>query len=438
MGIFKANDIRGLYPEELTKEELIRIGKLLPSVLNVNRILIGRDARNSSIEIFDILSDAITSVGCDVIDIGLCDTPAIYFATYYYNFKGSVMITASHNPPAHNGLKISGAGSVPLGPENGLLRLRDEEIQEETNIEKGIIQFFSIENDYVKYLKRFINPSNNLKVVFDCSNGSAGAYVSQVFEAFDCEIINKEPDGNFPNHSPNPLDKESQVEISDRVVKTNADIGIIFDGDADRAIFIDENGRFVSPDIFTALIGAFVGKRQEGNVFYDARSSKSISEYIEKANGKSFSCKSGHAHIKQVMRHKNGIVAGELSGHYYYKDNYYCDSAFITAALVLDILASSGKTLSELVAAVNPYAFSGEINFVVKNPTYIIEEISKKFDDFTESSIEGIKLKFKDWWFMLRISGAEKVLRLVVECDNHEELQERIDEVSEAIYSLDA
>jgi phosphomannomutase len=447
VGIFKANDIRGKYPVELDRETIYSIGLHLPTILKTTSILIGRDVRNSSNEIFEILSDGITDSGAEVVDIGLCDTPAVYFATAYYGFDGSVMITASHNPPEYNGLKISRSLAVPVGPDTGLKELErllsTKKVQE---AEKGEITNLDISRDYKNHISKFMSDYSGLKAVFDCGNGAAAAYVHKIFSdtSLRYTTLFDDPDGTFPNHGPNPLEKESWISIKAEILKQKADVGIIFDGDADRAIFFDEKGSFISPDIITALIGHYYydkkleGSKNDNNgqMYYDIRSSRSVLEYVESLGGKSSPCTTGHANIKKILRESNGTYAGELSGHYYFRENYFCDSAFIAAAVVLGIINKSKIPVSEITRGINPYFFSGEINFEVKDQELILNKITEYFPKGNVNNLDGVKIDFNSWWFILRPSGAEPLLRLVVEAESEKLMKEKIMELKTIIKSF--
>jgi len=447
VGIFKTNDIRGKYPVELSKENIYSIGFNLSVVLKTDKIVVGRDTRNSSNEVFDLLSKGIIDSGADVIDIGLCDTPAVYFATAFYKFDGSVMITASHNPPEYNGLKISRSQAIPVGSETGLKEL-EKLIKTKVDpvIKKGIISKLDISKDYINHIHKFITDYSSIKTVFDCGNGAGSAYINRIFKGTTLKYTSlfDEPDGAFPNHGPNPLEKESWVSIKEEILKTKADIGIIFDGDADRAVFIDEKGDFISPDIITALIGHYyydnkVGEKEHndnGQMYFDIRSSRSVSEYIKGLGGVAFPCTTGHANIKKILRDSNGTYAGELSGHYYFRENYFCDSGFIAAAVVLGIIKDLNMHVSDIAKMINPYSFSGEINFEVNNQKIILDKIADFFPKGKVNRLDGIRIDFDTWWFILRPSGAEPLLRLVVEAESSNLMKEKIKKIKNIINNL--
>jgi len=444
MGIFKSYDIRAVYGKEWDAETVYRIGFCLPRLLEAREILIGRDARLSSDEIRAALIRGITDAGCHVADIGLCSTPTIYFSTAYYQFDGSVMITASHNPPEYNGLKISRKDAVPVGYDTGLARL--EEMVRQTpapGASRGEVRIKDIRSDYLAHLSRFSEGIRGIKAVIDCSDGMAGVVVHEVMGKLDARIstIFDKPDGTFPHHDPNPLVEENLAQLKLRVKEEGADLGICFDGDADRVMFVDDEGRFVSPDLITALLCThyfrhFPERRGASDVvLYDVRSSRSVVEEIERLGGKPRMCQVGHSFAKRLLRQTDGIMGGELAGHYYFKENYYCDSGMIAALLVLSVLSKDGITIRECVRRIQRYFFSGEINFRVENKEAIIEKLRGDYGEGTLSDIDGIRIDYPTWWFNVRPSNTEPYLRLVVEASSREELDARTAELSEKIRS---
>ncbi len=437
--IFKTNDIRGIYPGELKDETVYRVGFFLKKLLDAKTIVVGRDGRESSPSIYTALSRGIMDSGADVIDIGLCDTPAVYFAGLRYGYDAAVMITASHNPPAYNGLKISGRQAVPIGRKSGLEELESLiEKEPEKVVPRGVEHAFDITKDYVEYLRTWDDGIHGLKCVLDCGNGAAGTFVNPIFKDVDLdfEVLFQDPDGKFPNHGPNPLEEENRETLRRAVLEKGADVGVCFDGDGDRAIFLDERGDFMSPDIITALIGRYFlnnNRPEELKVLYDIRSSRSVKEYIEGFGGSAEACPTGHARIKKLMKDKNFLWAGELAGHYYYRDNGFCDSAFITVMAVFSVLSREKKPLSSFRREINPYFFSGEINFTVKNIAGTIEELVKEFSNEKKDFTDGLRVDFPDWWFIVRESNAEPVLRLVIEAEREELMREKVDYLSTLI-----
>jgi phosphomannomutase len=442
MSIFKTYDIRGVYGEQWDKETAYRIGRALPALLETGDILIGRDARVSSEEIREALVEGILDTGSDVTDIGLCSTPAVYFATAFYNFGGSVMITASHNPPQYNGLKISRKNAVPVGYSTGLDRLEKMAAKAPAlSTNRGTLIQKDIRSDYLAHLSQFGGDIGDIKAVVDCSNGMAGVFIHDVFSEVeaDIEFMYDEPDGRFPNHDPNPLVEENLTDLKRRVQELEADIGICFDGDGDRVMFVDEAGRFVSPDLITALLARYYflhypERREESTVvLYDVRSSRSVVEEIERLGGHPVICQVGHSYAKKLLRETNGIMGGELAGHYYFKENFFCDSGIVAALLALSVLSKEKMLLSGFVEEVQKYHYSGEINFEVQKKETIIQQLLCDYYDGTLTDIDGIRVDYPSWWFNVRPSNTEPYLRLVLEAETREQLQEKTLELKEKI-----
>jgi phosphomannomutase len=455
MSIFKSYDIRGIYGKDWDNQDAYRIGVQLPALLGADNILIGRDARESSEEIFAALSRGILEAGCDVTDIGLCDTPAVYFATARYGFGGSVMITASHNPAQYNGLKISRHQAVPVGYESGLAELEKRVNRAATpaarkdKARKGRQSSLDIRRDYLKHLRPFGAGISGIKAVIDCSDGMAAVFIHDLIRGLDARVITiyDTPDGSFPHHPPNPLEEKNLSDLKQRTLAERADIGLCFDGDGDRVMFVDEQGRFVSPDLIIALLGLyfFSSPRREqgvgsGKVSYDVRSSRSVVDFIRALGGNPIICKVGHSHAKKLLREQDAIFGGELAGHYYFRDNYFCDSAHIAALLVLSILSREKVPFSALVSRIARYHFSGEINFRVTDKDKIIAAVLAEYQarpgaELTD--IDGIRLDYPDWWFNLRKSNTEPYLRLVLETETKGTLAARTAELIARIKAVD-
>jgi phosphomannomutase len=445
MGIFKSYDIRGVYGKEWDRETARGIGRLLPRLLEANRIVVGRDARLSSPEIFASLSDGIMEAGCTVSDIGLCDTPAVYFATARYGFDAGVMITASHNPPEYNGLKISGRQAVPVGYDTGLERL-EKMMAERLPLPKaaapGKMETLDIRPDYLRHLAGFAVGIKALSAVVDCSNGTAGVYLGDLLAGLPGRYVTifEEPDGRFPNHPPNPLVEANLAALKRSVKKEKADLGICFDGDADRVMFVDEKGSFISPDLVIGIIGKYYfnlyPERLSGasrTVTYDVRSSRAVVEYLQALGAEPRICKVGHSHAKKLLRETDGIFGGELAGHYYFRENYFCDSGMIAALAVLSVLSQQKGKFSDLIAGIRKYSFSGEINFSVANGAEVIERIRADYAGGNLTEVDGIRIDFPTWWFNLRKSNTEPLIRLVVEASDHRELEENKRELLDRI-----
>jgi phosphomannomutase len=444
VSIFKSYDIRGAFGADWDAATAHAIGRHLPAVLGARRIAVGRDARLSSDEIFSALSRGIVESGCDVVDIGLCDTPAVYFATAFYGLDGGVMITASHNPPRDNGLKVSGPGAVPVGYDTGLAKLEKlvaGPVASPAGM-PGAIRELDIRRDYVGHLARFRADLSGLKVVIDCSNGMAGIYLRDALEGTGGQfaLMFEQPDGRFPNHPPNPLVEENLSALKVRVAADKADLGICFDGDADRVMFVDETGRFVSPDLLIGLIGTYYFRlhpeRLAGAskaVTYDVRTSRAVVEFLRSLGADPVICRVGHSHAKKLLRETKAIFGGELAGHYYFRENYCCDSGIIAALIVLEALSAGARPFSELMADIGRYFFSGEMNFKIPDGARIVEAVRRDYPEGAPTDIDGIRLDFPTWWFNLRTSNTEPLLRLVVESETKEGLQARKAELVEKI-----
>ena len=443
MGIFKSYDIRGIFGREWDASIARAIGRHLPALLDARRIIVGRDVRLSSEEIFRELTCGITEAGCDVIDIGVCDTPAVYFATAKYEMDGSVMITASHNPPEYNGLKVSRRQAVPVGYDTGLASLEKAVAAEPAPrpaaaapraAGPGRVRSLDIRADYVVHLARFRSDLSRLRVVIDCSNGMAGVFLRDALEGTNARytLMFAEPDGRFPNHAPNPLVEENLAALKQRVAQEKADIGICFDGDADRVMFVDETGRFISPDLLIGLLGKYYFERHPDRldggsrvVTYDVRSSRSVVEFLQSLGAEPRICRVGHSYAKKLLRETRGIVGGELAGHYYFRENYFCDSGMIAALAIMEVLAADGRPFSQLMGDMRKYWFSGELNFTVGNGEEILRKVQADYPGGTLTDIDGIRIDFPDWWFNLRVSNTEPLLRLVVEAATEEGLEKR-------------
>jgi phosphomannomutase len=448
MGIFKSYDIRGVFGREWDLATAHAIGRHLPTLLSAREIAVGRDVRLSSEGIFAELCRGITESGCDVMDIGLCDTPALYFSTAFYGIDGSVMITASHNPAEYNGLKVSRREAVPVGYETGLAELERMVARglPSPAPKPGAVRFRDIRADYVAHLARFrpdrTRGAKSLRVVIDCSNGMAGIYLLDAWQGMGSTptLMFEQPDGRFPNHAPNPLVEENLGALKARVREEGADLGICFDGDADRVMFVDETGRFISPDLIIGLLGIYYFKshpeKLEGGsrtVTYDVRSSRSVVEFLQGLGAAPRICKVGHSYAKKLLRETAGIVGGELAGHYYFRENFFCDSGLIAAMIVHEVLATDGRPLSQIIEGFSRYYFSGELNFTVPNGPEILRKVREDYPGGSLTDLDGIRIDFPSWWFNLRVSNTEPLLRLVAEASTREELERRKEELIDRI-----
>jgi phosphomannomutase len=446
MGAFKAYDIRGIYNKDFNKEDVYRIGYYLPGLLKTNKVLVGRDVRVSSPEVYEYLCKGITDSGADVYNIGLATTPMVYFSTAKYNFDASVQITASHNPKEHNGLKISRTNALPVGYDSGLGEL-EKLIKNEKIVvaeKKGKIIEFDVRNEYISFLKQYSCDVSNLKIAIDCSNGMACLLIKEFLDK-DILYLYDELDGTFPNHEANPLEEENVEELKHLVLKEKCDVGVIFDGDADRVMFVDEKGNFVSPDLMIAVLAHYFleEKGLKGNVLQDIRTSKAVAEYIEKFGSKMHMWRVGRAYAAMKLREIDGIFGGELAGHYYFKDFYYSDSGIMACLIILGILSKmkkKGISFSSLISGIAKYANSGEINFKIEKKTEAMEKIRQHFTSLEKPTafydFDGYRIEFKDWWFNIRPSNTEPYLRFIAEATNKNLLDEKIEKVKQIINNL--
>jgi len=442
MGAFHAYDIRGIYNKDFNKEDVYKMGFFLPSLLKADAVLVGRDVRESSPEIFSYLCKGITDSGADVHDIGLTTTPMVYWATAHYGFKASVMITASHNPKEYNGLKVSGDNAVPVGYDTGLKEL-EELIKTQTpkpSEKKGKLIQLEMKVEYLKFLSTYQSDFSNLKIAVDCSNGMAGVLVKEVLGTTPHYIF-EDLDGTFPNHEPNPLIESNLKDIKKLVAETKSDLGIIFDGDADRVMFVDEKGSFIPPDLMIAMLGHYFleEKGEKGWVIQDIRSSRSVTEYLEPMGAKVYTWRVGRAYAANKLREIDGVFGGEFAGHYYFRDFNYSDSAFVASLIVLKILSkmhAQGKKMSEIIAKIKTWENSGEINFKLERKDEAINELKTKYSALNPTKIldfDGYRIEFEDWWFSIRKSNTEPYLRLLVEARNKQMLDMHVQEIKKII-----
>ena len=443
MGAFKAYDIRGVYNRDFNKETVYKVGFFLPKLLPCKYVVVGRDVRLTSPEIFDFLCRGITDAGVDVWNIGLATTPMVYFATVYLKADASVQITASHNPKEYNGMKISRTMAIPVGGDTGLKDLErmvnEMEVQPVPAAERGKVIEKDIHDAYLNYQKQFLPDLSNLSLTVDASNGMSNLYVKELF-GDHAKYINDTMDGTFPGHEPNPLDVENCAQIMEAVKKNGSDCGVIYDGDADRVMFIDERGRFIQPDYVTGVLGMYYLAKEKGSVLIDIRTSRSTSEYLEKLGAtKVITWKVGHAYAKMKIREEHCIFGGELAGHYYFRDFNNCDSGILASLIVLQTVAElkrQGKTLGQLVDEIVAYANSGEINFKLEQKDEAIAALYDKYSKLNPTRIldfDGYRIEFPTWWFNVRKSNTEPYLRIVSEAKTQTELDEKLAELKAII-----
>ncbi len=439
-GVFKAYDIRGLYGEEIDEEGAERVGRAFIAVTGAARVAVGHDVRLSSPGISAAFIRGARAMGADVTALGLAATEMVYFAVDEGGYDAGAAITASHNPPAYTGAKLVTAGALPLSGDTGIaeigrLALAGEPgpaaVEEGSeSVDDGLLTRF------VDRCLTFVDPAaiTGLKVVLDGANGMAGVYLPPVLERIGIDAVPcfLEPDGRFPHHEPNPLLEENRAFIEQAVVANGADVGIAWDGDADRCFFIDEAGGFVAGDFLTALLARHIlGRVGPAPVVYDLRASWAVRDAILAAGGTPDEYRVGHAFVKRRMREVDAVFAGEVSGHYYFRDFAFADSGLIPALMVLEILATSELTLSEMVADLRRrYHISGEINSTVADPGAAIARLRARYAGGRQAEVDGLSVAYDDWHFNVRPSNTEPLLRLNLESLSSEaDMEHRRDEV---------
>jgi phosphomannomutase len=433
--IFKAYDVRGVVPEELDVELARRIGGAFASWSGAPRILIGRDCRLSSPDLAEALAAGATAAGADVTDLGLASTDLLYFASGSLQLPG-IMLTASHNPPDYNGMKFCLAGARPVGQETGLADLRSlvEGPEPAASAAPGSIERRDLLPAYVEHVLSFVDVPHMrpLKVVIDTANGMGGLVAPAVLGRLPVQLTHLYPDldGTFPNHPADPIDPKNLLDLQAAVQEQGADIGLAFDGDADRVFLVDERSVGVSGSIVTALVAKALLQHNPGApVVYNLICSWTVPEVIREHGGQPVRTRVGHSFIKQVMAETGAVFGGEHSGHYYFRDNYFADSGLIAAVVALGELSAADLPLSELLAPFRRYAASGEINSVVDDPAGRIEEIASRYPEERQDRLDGLTVEFPDWWANVRASNTEPLLRLNVEARTQELLDERTSEL---------
>ena len=447
MGAFHAYDIRGIYGVDFDSTTAYKVGYFIPELLGAKTVLVGRDCRLSGKEIHDALVEGITDAGADVDDIGLSSTPLVYFGTAYYGYKASVQITASHNPAEYNGMKVSRENALPVGLDTGLGQIRDwieEGRPTPKAAAKGCVREKDIKADYIAFLSKFKGDYSGINIAFDLSNGMSCLFAKEIYGDKPAYIFD-EIDGRFPNHEPNPLIPKNVEPLKELVRKTGADVGVIYDGDADRVMFVDDKAQFVAPDLIIAFMSRyFIDERGEKNpkVLQEIRSSKAVGEYLEPKGVEMHTWRVGRAFAAPKLREIDGLWGGELAGHYYFKDFFYSDSGILSSMIVLRIVAAlkkEGRTFSEAIAEIAGYQNSGEINFKLEDKKGAMDAIkdhfmalekAEKFMDF-----DGYRVEFPKWWFNIRPSNTEPYLRFICEAVTEELLQEKIAETVEILTS---
>ncbi|WP_114416407.1 phosphomannomutase [Marinospirillum perlucidum] len=439
---FKAYDIRGQVPEQLNNEITYRLGRALVCELTASTVVVGQDMRLESPELAKALIRGIIEAGADVIDLGLCGTEEVYFATSHLNASAGIMITASHNPKGYNGMKLVREESRPISNDTGLLdiRKRVENGSCGSPAQKcGSVVISSDKKTYIEHLLNYVNVEElkPLKIVADPGNGMAGPVIEAIKPHLPIEwvVINGQPDGHFPNGVPNPLLPSNRSVTAKAVIENKADMGLAWDGDFDRCFFFDENGRFIEGYYLVGLLAESLLAENAGEkIIHDPRLTWNTLDQVQKAGGQPIQSKTGHAFIKERMRRENAIYGGEMSAHHYFRDFAYCDSGMIPWLLVAKLISQTGKSLSQLVdLRMEAYPCSGEINFTVDDAKTVLERVESYFHDEAPviDRTDGLSMEFENWRMNLRASNTEPLLRLNVETRGDTELLDRlVDEVS--------
>lgn len=445
--IFKAYDIRGIYPDQLNEEGAWKIGcataRFLRSLLRgyergqaaSQSLCVGRDMRTHSEAVANALIEGMNSTGANVIDIGMIDTPQMYFAINHFGTCGGVQVTASHNPANYNGFKISGLDAKPIGGDTGLKDIEHiaMALLHTKGKVTGSVESCDVTAEYKKHVLKFLRPNvKKMKIAVDASNGMAGKMVPALFGKLPVQIIelNFKHDGTF-KHEPNPLVDSNLAELKEIVKEKKCDFGVCFDGDADRLMMVDEKGDTIGCDLMTALmVPYFIEKKPKSTVVYDLRSSRVVAEEIIKHGGTPRRERVGHSYMKKAMRDSHSVFGGELSGHFYYRDNFYADSGMITLVHVINIVSEANVPISELISPLRRYHSSGEMNFTVENKQAKMDELTRRYRDGQIDHLDGVTIRYKDWWFNCRPSNTEPLLRLNVETESKELLDEKLSEMT--------
>ncbi|UCH66219.1 MAG: phosphomannomutase [Ignavibacterium sp.] len=431
---FKAYDIRGKVPSELNTDLAYKVGRAYANLIGAKKVIVGHDIRKSSDEISEALIKGLNDSGADTIDIGLCGTEMIYFATPYFDADGGIMITASHNPPEYNGMKFVKRDSVPVGYDAGLNEVEQMIIENdlgEISEKKGTQASEDVMIPFIESLNKYYDPQkiDKLKVVVNAGNGCIGPALEAIENKLPIEMIKVyfEPDSDFPNGVPNPLLPENRKPTIEAIIKNEADLGVAWDGDFDRCFFFDEAGNFIEGYYIVGLLAKSILRYNPGEkIVHDPRLVWNTVEEVKAAGGETVVSKSGHAFIKEKMREVNAIYGGEMSAHHYFRDNTYSDSGMIPFLLVLQLMSEEEKKLSELVGEmIEAYPCSGEINSTIDDPAAKIKEVESKFSNGSVDYLDGVSVDFGDWRYNLRMSNTEPIIRLNVESRKDEKLMKK-------------
>ena len=426
---FKAYDVRGVVPSEVNAEMAYRVGRVFAAMFAAEKVVVGHDIRLSGRELVDALTEGLRHGGSDVIDIGQCGTEMIYFATAHLDGDGGIMVTASHNPAEYNGMKLVRRGARPISADTGLMEIADMVVDSKDfphvkvpGKTEGSVRRYDIMPEYIEHLLGYIDVQalKPLKIVANPGNGGAGPVLNELAKYLPFEFIkiNETPDGTFPNGVPNPLLVPNREATAKLVRENGADLGVAWDGDFDRCFLFDEKAEFIEGYYIVGLLAeVFLRKQPGAKIMYDPRLTWNTQEVVDAAGGTAVRCKSGHAFMKECMRANEVLYGGEMSAHHYFKDFSYCDSGMIPWLLVAELLCTTGKTLSELVAErMEKFPCSGEINRKVEDSAAVLAAIEAKYADGGQvDKLDGLSIDYADWRFNVRVSNTEPVMRLNVE-----------------------
>ena len=448
---FKAYDVRGTYPDQIDEAGARAIGHGFARHLEPKRVAVGRDMRTMAPDVAEALIEGLIAAGVDVLDIGMVGTEMLYFAVADLELDGGIMVTASHNPKEYIGMKIVRRGALPVGGESGLTNIRDFAIDawkhavhgDGTPVadQPGSLAEHDIWPAFAHKALTFVDTSavKPLNVVLDAANGMGGRMIEPLLEHLPINVhrFHFDPDGTFPNHEPNPLLEENRQFIVDKVRETGADMGIAWDGDADRCFFIDDSGEFVPGDFITALLAELTLRREPGaTILYDVRASRAVADRVTAAGGTAIPSRVGHAFIKHRMRKEDAAFAGEISGHYYFRDFYSVDTGIAPALMMLQLVSESGGSLGDLVRPLREkYHITGEINSTVQDVPVTLQQLKERYRDGKITHIDGVSVDYDDWHFNVRPSNTEPLLRLNLEAFDGDEMERRRDEVLDLIRS---
>ena len=432
--IFKSYDIRGIYPDDLDEKTAFLAGQAYANLTGVKKVVIGRDMRIGSEKLGESFAAGLTDQGVAVDDLGQVPIDAVYFAVGHYEYDGGIMVTASHNPKEYNGFKmvVRDKGTEMIRGNQLYEFLRDKSFFSKEP--KGEIKERDVISDYLKHVLSFadVEKIKPFKIVVDAGNGMAGKIMPFIFEKLPCQLIplNFTLDGNFPAHPSNPLLPESRVQISQKVKEEKADFGIIMDGDTDRLFFVNEKGEFIQADTTLLVLAKyFLGKEPGAGIAYNAICSRSVREKVREWGGRPLRAAVGFVNVAKAMKDNGGVMGGEVSAHYCFRDNYYADSGFIAFMILLALISREGRKLSEIVAGLNPYYRLDEINIKTEKTEEIIAAARKKFKDGEQDELDGLTVEYKDWWINIRPSNTEPLLRITIEAETKETAEEKEKEI---------